>query len=91
MLLVKSAALDSRINLSPSTECIIEALEICLINNNSTFAGLNLIQTNRIAMGAANSCSQPYLAIQPIDNAVTDAQRTILKKYFILDDIEMIV
>ena len=57
MLLVKSAAFDSRINLSPSTECIIEALEICLINNNSTFAGLNLIQTNGIAMGAANSCS----------------------------------
>ena len=57
LLLVKSTDLDSRINLSPSTECIIEALEICLINNNSTFAGLNLIQTNGIAMGAANSCS----------------------------------
>ena len=38
--------LDSRSNLSPSTECIIEALEICLTNSNSTFAGQNLIQTN---------------------------------------------
>ena len=31
---VKSA-LDSRTNLSPSTECIIKAPEICLANNNS--------------------------------------------------------
>ena len=46
---VKSA-LDSRTNLSPSTECIIEALEICLTNNNSTFACQNLIQTNETAM-----------------------------------------
>lgn len=38
-------ALDSRTNLSPSTECKIEALETCL-TNNSTYAGQNLIQTN---------------------------------------------
>ena len=79
---VVKSALDSQINLSPSTECIIEALEICLINNNSTFAGLNFVQTNGIAMGTANCCSYPYLAIQPIDNALIDAQRTILKEIF---------
>ena len=39
---VKSA-LDSITNLSPSTECIMEALEICLTNNFSIFAGENLI------------------------------------------------
>ena len=50
-------ALDSRSNLSPSTECIIEALEICLTNNNSTLAGQNLIQTNGTAIREANSCS----------------------------------
>ena len=49
--------LDSGSNLSSSTECIIEALEICLTNNNSTLAGQNLIQTNETAIGAANSCS----------------------------------
>lgn len=59
---VKSA-LDSGTNLSPSAECIIEALEICLTKNNSTFAGENLIQTNGAEMGAANSCSYSNLAI----------------------------
>ena len=56
-------ALDTRTNLSPSKECIIEALEICLINSHSTFAGQNLIQTNGTAMGAANSRSYSDLAI----------------------------
>ena len=74
--------LDSQTNLSPSTECIIEEPEICLINNNSNFAGQNLIQTNATAMGAANSCSYSDLAIQPIDNAVIDAQKTIFQKIF---------
>ena len=46
---VKSA-LDLRTTLSSSTECIIEASEICLANNNSTFAGQNLIQTNGTTM-----------------------------------------
>ena len=78
---VKSA-LDSRTNLSPSTECIIEALEICLINNNSTFTGQKVTQTNGTAMGVANSCSYSDLAIQPIDNAVIDVQRTIFQEIF---------
>ena len=46
---VKSA-LDSRTNLSPSTECIIEILEICLTNNNLTFACQNVIKANETAM-----------------------------------------
>ena len=53
---VKST-LDSRSNLSPSTEYMIEALEICLTKNISTLARQNLIQINGIAIGAANSCS----------------------------------
>ena len=53
---VKSA-LDSRSSLSPSTECIIEALEKCLTNNNSTLASQSLIQINGTAIGAANPCS----------------------------------
>ena len=66
---VKSA-FDSIINLSPSTECIIEVIEICLTNNNSTFTGQNLIQTNGTTVSGANSCSYLDLTIQPIDNAV---------------------
>ena len=53
---VKSA-FDLRSNLSPSTDCIIEVLQIRLTNNNSTLAGQNLIQTNGTAIRAANSCS----------------------------------
>ena len=33
-------------------------------------------------MGAANSCSYSDLAIQPINNAVIDAQKTIFQKIF---------
>ena len=76
---VKSV-LNSWTNLSPSTECIIEAFETCLTNNNSTFIGQNLIKTNGTAMGAANSCSYSNLAIQPIDNTVIGACRTIFQK-----------
>ena len=53
---VKSA-FDLRSYLSPSTDCIIEVLQIRLTNNNSTLAGQNLIQTNGTAIRAANSCS----------------------------------
>ena len=69
-------ALDKRPVKVPSTECIIEGLEICLYNNNSTFANLNLLQTNGTATGAPNSCSYADLAVTPIDNAVFDAMKT---------------
>ena len=41
--------LDSRSLQSPSTECILEGLEICLLNNNSHFANIHLLQTNGTA------------------------------------------
>ena len=78
---VKSA-LDSRTNLSPSTECIIEALEICLTNNNSTFACQSLIQTNETAMWAANSSTYSDLKIQPKDDPARDSQRLIFREMF---------
>ena len=74
--------LNSRTNLSPSTKYILEALEICSTNNNSTFAAQNLIQTNGTAMRAANSFSYSDLAIQPIDKAVINAQRTGFQEIF---------
>ena len=69
---VKSAP-DSRTISSSSTECAIEALEICLC----------LIQTNGTAMGAANSCSQSDLAIQLMDNAEIDVVRTVFQEFFL--------
>ena len=50
-------ALDSRKIKSPSTKCIIEALNICLYRNNSVFGKQNLLQINGTATGAPNSCS----------------------------------
>ena len=67
------SALDSRSELKPSTDCIMEGLEICLYNNNSIFAGENLLQTNGTATGAPNSCSYADLAVYPIDRAVFNA------------------
>ena len=78
---VKSA-LDSQNSLTSSTECIVEALEIYLTNNNSTFSSQNLKQTNGRAIGAASSSSYSDLAIQPIDNAVIDTQRAIFQEIF---------
>lgn len=66
-------AFDSRTNLSPSTEWIVEELKICLTNSNSTLGGQNLIQTNRTGMGAAISCYYSGLAIPSICYAAIDA------------------
>ena len=48
---------------NPSTEYIMEGLEICLLNNNSRFANINLLQTNGTATGPSNSCSYSHKAI----------------------------
>ena len=44
--------LDSRSSKSPSNKCMMEGLEICLLNNNSRFANIHLQQTNDTATGA---------------------------------------
>ena len=63
-------AYDKRKTLKPSTQCLIEALQICLYSNNSTFNNKHLLQTNGTATGAPNSCSYSDLAMQPIDDAI---------------------
>ena len=60
-------ALQNRPSQKPSTECIIEGLEICLYNNNPRFDQDHLLQTNRNATGAPESCSDSDLAIQRLD------------------------
>ena len=59
--------LESRSIKQPSTQCIIEGLELCLFNNNSIFANDNLLQT---ATGAPNSCSYADIAVSVVDDAV---------------------
>ena len=63
-------AYDKRTSPKPSTECLIEALRLCLYCNNSTFNNTHLLQTNGTATGAPNSCSYSDLAMQPIDDAI---------------------
>ena len=60
-------ALNSRPNLFPSTECIVEAVSICLENNNSQFLNQNFLQIHGTAMGPKNSCSYADLAMGEID------------------------
>ena len=49
--------LDSRPDKFPSTDCIVEAVEICLQVNNCQFASQNFVQKHGTAMGPKNACS----------------------------------
>ena len=51
-----------------STDCLIEGLK--LYNNNSVSANENLLQTNRTATGAPNSCSYVDIAVASTDEAI---------------------
>ena len=66
-------AFNKRTIQNPSTQCLMEALRLCLYCNNSVFNGTNLLQTNGTATGAPNSCSYSDLAVQPIDDAIYTA------------------
>ena len=73
-------ALNTRSSRKPSTACVIDALSICLYNNNSVFANQNLLQVNGTATGAPNSCSYTDLAVAAIDNKVNAARRLTFKE-----------
>ena len=60
-------ALDSRSDKFPSTDCIVEAIEICLQTNNCQFSGKNFVQKHGTAMGPKNACSYADLAMGLID------------------------
>ena len=72
--------LNSRTTLKPSTDCVIEALEICLTCNNSKFAKQNLLQSNGTAIGAPNSCSYADLAVSPIGEKVLSASENTFRE-----------
>ena len=57
-------------NKSPSTDSIIEGLEICLKYNNIRFGSQNLVQLNGIVTGAPNSRLYADLAVFDIDKNV---------------------
>ena len=83
-------ALQNRPSQQPSTECIIEGLEICLYNNNPKFDQEHLLQTNETAIGASNYCPYSDLAIHRLDKLINNEQM-ILVNYFFMEGIETIV
>ena len=68
--------LDSRSSKNPSTEYIMEGLEICLLHNNLGFANIYQLQTNGTATGATNSCSYSDIAISHLDKII-NARRAV--------------
>ena len=60
-------ALDSRAVKTPSTDCIVEAVKICLQNNNSQSQEEHFLKIHGTAMGPKNACSYADLAMGVID------------------------
>ena len=61
-------ALDARERPMPSTQCILEAVEICLKHNHSVFQHSFFLQIHGTAMGPKNACSYADLAMGEIDH-----------------------
>ena len=55
--------LNSRSTNFPTTDCILEAVEICLKINNCEFAGQSYLQKHGTAKGTKNACSYADLAM----------------------------
>ena len=60
-------ALDSRTDKFPSTDCILQAVKICLEVNNCQFSDHNFVQKHGTAIGPKNACSYADLAMGIID------------------------
>ena len=60
--------LNGRESKNPPTECILEALRLCLECNNSVFNDKNFIQTDGTAQGPHMSCSYSDIAMAHFDN-----------------------
>ena len=74
--------LDSSFLKNSWTECIMEGLEICLLNNNSRFATIHLLHTNGTATGAPNSCSYSNIAISHLDKIINEKRATQFQECF---------
>ena len=67
------AALNRREKLSPSTDCLPEAIKIMLECNNSTFNNKHYRKNRFTAMGPQNRCSYADLAVTTIDHKYLDS------------------
>ena len=78
-------------NKKPSTDCLIKGLKLCLYNNNSVFTNESLLQTNKTATCAPNSCSYADITEASLDQAIMEQKETALRNFFILIAVETIV
>ena len=67
-------ALEARSVNFPSTDCLTEAVQICLMYNNSFFENYNFLQIHGTAMGPKNACSYADLAMGIIDKRAKSGQ-----------------
>ena len=67
LLSVKEALTDSNFDVD-STQCIVDALEICLTCNNSRFNHQHFLQTDGTAQGPHMSCSYADIAMAKYDS-----------------------
>jgi hypothetical protein len=77
-LLAVTQALNSRPNQFPSTECIVEAVKICLAHNNSSFGKEHYLQIHGTAMGPKNACSYADLAMGIIDERANPVKLNLI-------------
>ena len=59
---------ESRVNKFPSTQSVIEALELCLTYYNSIFNNKNYLQSDGTGQGPHMSCYYADLALATFDN-----------------------
>ena len=63
--------LDNREKLKEKKiDCLMEAIEFTLENNNCTFNGKHYLQIDGTAMGPKNACSYADISVSDIDNKV---------------------
>ena len=77
-------ALNKRDSNKPSTECVLEGLEICLYNSNSVCDKNHLLPKKEIATGTPNSCSYFDIAINRLDQLIEQEQANNFKELFFL-------
>ena len=75
--------LNDRGSKNPPTECILEALRLCLECNNSVFNDKNFTQTDGAAQGPHMSCSYSDIAMDHFDNRTENytLKTTVWKRF----------
>ena len=63
-------ALNTRDSNKPSTECVLEGLQICLYNNNTLLDKNYLLQKHETARGAPNYFLHSDIAIKRLDRLI---------------------